>query len=377
MTTRAAIYARVSTEEQAGEGKTSVDEQVRRCQRYVEDHDLQMVGVFRDKGVSGRRALGNRPDGGRLLSLLRAGGADVLIVTKLDRLNRSLRNAVPLMRELRDRGVAFVTVNEHFDTSSAMGRAGMDMALVFAELEVEQTRERSAAGQRAVAARGRWVSTPPFGWHLEDADGVVRGRRGRNSVLVPDEREREVLRVAVAAVVDERRSKGETAALLNGLGLYPRNSPAWTYEGLTRQLRSRALFGDAVWGGVDGRAPQREDQSEHSRRNKHHTLVDGRGKPLWGDPIAFRLPDPPLTEQRWQALQRLDANGYGAKRPDSVFPLSLRMTSLCGQPYYGLAAERRTRRYLCKGRKHRGTDLPKCCCDRLPADAVEPGCGPK
>src|SRR5208283_1189960 len=106
--------------------------------------------VFKDDGLSGATA--KRPALLRCLKKLEAG--DTLIVWKLDRLGRSLRDLIAMLDDLKQRGVKFRSLTEHIDTETPTGRAMWQMIGVLAELERAQIRERTQAGIAAAKARG-------------------------------------------------------------------------------------------------------------------------------------------------------------------------------------------------------------------------------
>jgi DNA invertase Pin-like site-specific DNA recombinase len=106
--------------------------------------------VFKDEGISG--ATTKRPALARCLKTLQAG--DTLIVWKLDRLGRSLRDLIAMLDALRDRGVRFQSLTEAIDTETPTGRAMWQMIGVLAELERSLIAERTRAGVKAAQARG-------------------------------------------------------------------------------------------------------------------------------------------------------------------------------------------------------------------------------
>src|SRR5215475_12738371 len=131
-------YARVSTDEQNTALQLSA---------------LKKAGcktIFTDEGISG--ATTKRPALTRCLKKLRSG--DTLIVWKLDRLGRSLRDLITMLDELRAQGVKFRSLTEHIDTETAAGRAMWQMIGVLAELERSLIAERTRAGVKAAKARG-------------------------------------------------------------------------------------------------------------------------------------------------------------------------------------------------------------------------------
>jgi len=106
--------------------------------------------VFKDESISG--ATTKRPALTRCLKVLRPG--DTLIVWKLDRLGRSLRDLITMLDELRAQGVKFRSLTEHIDTETAAGRAMWQMIGVLAELERSLITERTRAGVKAAKSRG-------------------------------------------------------------------------------------------------------------------------------------------------------------------------------------------------------------------------------
>jgi DNA invertase Pin-like site-specific DNA recombinase len=109
--------------------------------------------VFKDDGLSG--ATIKRPDLLRCLKKLEHG--DTLIVWKLDRLGRSLRDLITMLDDLKQRGVKFRSLTEAIDTETSTGRAMWQMIGVLAELERSLISERTSAGVKAARA-GRQVA---------------------------------------------------------------------------------------------------------------------------------------------------------------------------------------------------------------------------
>jgi len=106
--------------------------------------------IYREKASGGRW---DRPELHRLLDQLRKG--DVLIVWKLDRLSRSLRNVLTIMERLGEAKAGFRSLTEAIDTTTPAGRMMMQMVGVFAEFERAMLRERTKAGLEAARSEGR------------------------------------------------------------------------------------------------------------------------------------------------------------------------------------------------------------------------------
>jgi DNA invertase Pin-like site-specific DNA recombinase len=131
-------YARVSTNNQDTAAQASA---------------LKSAGcekIFREKASGGRW---DRPELIRLLDQLRTG--DVLIVSRLDRLSRSLRDLLMIMERIKEAEAGFRSLTEAIDTTTAPGRMMMQMVGAFAEFERAILRERTKAGLDAARERGR------------------------------------------------------------------------------------------------------------------------------------------------------------------------------------------------------------------------------
>jgi len=148
---KAAIYIRVSTEYQ------STDMQLRELEKYCKYHNLD-YDIFEDNGT------GTNMDREKLKEMLDAidnGIYGKCIVWKLDRFSRSIADLVGLLGRLHKADCAFVSLREHIDFSTAVGRMQVQLLGVFAEFESAMTRERVTAGLQAAKARGKILGHAP------------------------------------------------------------------------------------------------------------------------------------------------------------------------------------------------------------------------
>jgi len=136
-----AIYTRVSTEEQAYRG-FSLEAQLDKLQQYCSMNDLEIYDSFRDAGYSGRNT--RRPEYSRMMAEIDKW--DAILVLKMDRIHRNVKNCLFMMEDLHKAGKGFISFQEKIDTTTAIGRAMMTITLVFAQLESEQIGERVSAG---------------------------------------------------------------------------------------------------------------------------------------------------------------------------------------------------------------------------------------
>ena len=149
--TRPAIYLRVSTAEQADSG-LGLAAQLARCKAMCDAKGWPPAVVYQDEGISGTLGPDKRPGLGLLLAAIVAGQVNAVVVLDLSRLGRNVQLIAGMIEDFDDRGVAFVSCKENFDTSTAMGRAMLNLVAVFGQLERDLTSERTVA---ALAERGK------------------------------------------------------------------------------------------------------------------------------------------------------------------------------------------------------------------------------
>ena len=169
-------YIRVSSEEQADSG-LGLEAQRQRIAAYCNMKGLHLAEVFEDPGISGGKPLASRPAGGELLAAAKNSKA-LVIVSKLDRLFRSVADAANVIADFDKKGIQLVSIVESFDISSPYGRAMAQMASVFAELERAMIRERTCAAMNVKRARGERISGhAPFGWDFGSGGRLIENRR--------------------------------------------------------------------------------------------------------------------------------------------------------------------------------------------------------
>ena len=144
-------YVRVSSEEQADSG-LGLEAQRQRIAAYCTMKALRLAEVFEDPGVSGGKPLASRPAGSKLLAAVKKGKV-LVIVSKLDRLFRSVADAANVIADFDKKGIQLVAIAEGFDMGSPYGRAMAQMASVFAELERAMIRERTRTAMSVKRAR--------------------------------------------------------------------------------------------------------------------------------------------------------------------------------------------------------------------------------
>ena len=163
--TRCAIYTRKSSEDGLEQEFNSLDAQREACLAYITSQRHEgwkaLPTHYDDGGFSGGTL--NRPAVQRLLADIRAGRIDLVVIYKVDRLTRSLADFAKLVEIFDAQGVSFVSITQHFNTTTSIGRLTLNMLLSFAQFEREVTGERIRDKIAASKRRGMWMSGQSLG----------------------------------------------------------------------------------------------------------------------------------------------------------------------------------------------------------------------
>ena len=220
-----AIYARQSIDKP---DSLSIEGQIEKCQVFAGEGAL----VFHDKGFSGGNT--KRPSFIALMNAVEEGKIEKIYVYRLDRFSRSIADFFQLWDILKAHNVEFVSVTESFDTSSPMGRAILNIVLVFAQLERETTAERVRDNYRHRFSLGAWPGGPaPYGYSLTKM--IDNGRKV--SSLIANESADTVKRI-FEDYAKPGTSLRSLATALTKEGIHGPKRPAWDNVVLGRILRS-------------------------------------------------------------------------------------------------------------------------------------------
>jgi DNA invertase Pin-like site-specific DNA recombinase len=169
MPTRTIAYLRVSTDKQADRG-VSLDVQRAKAKVYAELYDLELLEVIVDAGESAKSL--DRPGLQRALGMLKRGEAEAMLVVKLDRLARSVRDLGHLVEKYFAPGkAALLSVGEQIDTRSAAGRLVLNVLASVSQWEREAIGERTATAMQHKAAQGEYTGgQAPYGRCVADGD---------------------------------------------------------------------------------------------------------------------------------------------------------------------------------------------------------------
>lgn len=231
--TTAAIYIRVSTEEQA-EQNISIPAQKSRLISYCHSKGWDVADIYIDEGFSGKNL--ERPEITRLINDAQQQKFDTVLVWKLDRLSRRQQHVMYVIEEVLMPGaIDFASVTENFDTSTPIGRAMLGIIAVFAQLERETIVERVNWAKKEAAQQGRFMGgPPPFGYSHNPA---TKG-------LEINEKESEIVRWIYDEYLKGDHGFAYLADQLNKRGVpTPRGAAAWRTDQTLRIIRNPTYAG--------------------------------------------------------------------------------------------------------------------------------------
>jgi site-specific DNA recombinase len=169
---RAAIYLRVSTEDQAIEGY-GLEVQRERCPAQAIAKGWTIAGEYSDEGLSGTKDISGRPALAALMTQAEAGHIDAIIVLALDRLGRKTKIVLDIAERYREMGIALVSCKESLDTSTPQGQFVLTMFAALAQLERDTIVERTTAGRNQRGKRdGEKGGRVPLGY-IRTAEGAI------------------------------------------------------------------------------------------------------------------------------------------------------------------------------------------------------------
>ena len=242
-TPKAAIYMRVSTDEQVnGYG---LDVQRTRCEAMAIVKGWEVAAVYSDEGLSGTLDAGRRPGLAALLAAACSGDVQAVIVLSLDRLARKTLLVLDLVGKLDGCGVELVSVKESLDTSSPSGRFALTMFAAIAQLERDTIVARTTDGRNARGkSDGEMGGAVPLGYlRLRDDKGKAAG-------VVVVESEAETVRTIFA----QRAGGGSLRSIaqnLNEQGIPARKGGQWLHTAVKEVLSNEAEYRGGKRGASD------------------------------------------------------------------------------------------------------------------------------
>ena len=233
-----ALYGRQSIEKK---DSISVESQLEYC-RYETHGDPYIE--YADRGFSGKNT--NRPDFERMMNDIRAGKIKRVIVYKLDRISRSILDFANMMETFQEYNVEFVSSTEKFDTSTPIGRAMLNICIVFAQLERETIQKRVTDAYYARNKRGFYMGGRiPYGYRLKST--VIDNIRTSMYEEVPEESEQ--LKLIYSMYADPSNSlgnffKSQGANVYNPASDFTGYNACYLYKGTVSTTRKQCDLTD-------------------------------------------------------------------------------------------------------------------------------------
>lgn len=182
---RAIGYTRVSTDEQAREG-ISLENQRAKIETYCELNELELIDVLEDAGKSGKDL--NREGIQSLVDRIRGRSVDAVVVYKLDRLSRRVRDTLSLMDLVEKKSVAFHSITERIDTKTAMGKFFLNIMASMNQWERDTISERTRDALHLKIVKNERAGQIPYGWRLaEDGKTLIEHEKEQRAIeLIKD-----------------------------------------------------------------------------------------------------------------------------------------------------------------------------------------------
>lgn len=357
MTVRCAIYTRKSTEEGLQQDFNTLDAQRESAEAYIASQKandwVALPARYDDGGFSGANV--DRPAFQQLMADVASGHIDCIVIYKIDRLSRSLTDFARVMETLESHNVTLISVTQHFNTTSSMGRLTLNILLSFAQFEREMISERTKDKIGAMRRRGKhWGGHPTLGYDVQRPPDSPGGTR---LVVNPDEAEwvrgmfdLYIEHKAMLPVVEEVARRGW-------------HKKAWTTKA-GKEMGNGAIDKPAIW--------------------RILTNVIYLGKVTYAGEVYEGEHDAIVTPEVWEQVQKLlvrngrgGGHAPGSTRRDDALLRGLIVCKACGSamtPTYTVkqtktAGRKRYRYYVCGRAIKRGKN--KCECPSVPAAEIE------
>lgn len=222
-----AIYARQSVDKK---DSISIEVQIEFCKgQFASDEKFK---VYKDKGFSGSNI--NRPSFVKMIEDVKAGKISKVVVYRLDRISRSLLDFANIIELFNDHKVEFISSTEKFDTSTPIGRAMLNIVMVFAQLERETIQLRIKDAYYSQSRKGTYMGGQiPFGY--VKVPYSLAGKKA--STYGPDPDNVDTLK-EIFSLYATKLSGGEITRYLNDKGIKTKSGGIWASPKIIRILRN-------------------------------------------------------------------------------------------------------------------------------------------
>lgn len=340
---RVAIYTRVSTEDQAREGY-SLEVQSEYLLNFAKREKWQLCSpegsatVYEDDGYSGYST--DRPAMSQLLQDARSGKFDLILVYKLDRFSRRLRDILNILDELDSLGIQFKSATEPYETTSSSGKLMLQQLGSFAEFERNRIIERVFPGMVRGVKNGRWQGAryAPFGYFYDKTEKRLKIVE-REVAIVRDIFRKYLSGLScqkIAGELYERKIKTRSGGLFNS-------------SLVRKMLRNKIYIGKLVWNAHHYDKKQKTLKGARYVKNDPSQIVesDGLHKPIVPEDMFYQV----------QNILEHNRKGNHVRHRKRDYPLSgVVKCAVCQSPYNGVSNVKNHRTgekrayYRCSGR---------------------------
>jgi site-specific DNA recombinase len=314
---KVAIYIRVSTEDQAKEGY-SLEVQREYLEAFAKREGLEIFKVYQDDGISGYSA--ERPALKELLKDAQEKRFDLVLVYKIDRFSRNLKDLLNLVDELSSSGVGFKSATEPFDTTTSAGKLMFQQLGSFAEFERNRIAERVFPGMVKGVQQGNWQGAryAPYGYKYTK----------EKKLLEIDEEETKVVKLIYTMFLCDKSICGITEYLTRK-GYRNRKGNIFSTKLIGDILKNRIYTGKLVWNVHYYDKTQKTKKGYKYVKNPPEKVIISQGKH-----------QPIISEEDFNlAKEKLKERRFERKRKASDYPLSgILYCAKCNHRYLGLTS---------------------------------------
>ena len=305
---RVALYARVSTEEQAVHG-FSIDAQLNTLRNYCSMYGKKVVKEYVDRGISGKSIAG-RYELQQLLKDCEAGEFDEVLVWKISRLARKVIDLLGMVEKFEKNGVVFRSFSENFETETPMGKFALQMMGAVGELERNTIVDNVKLGMAQRSRQGRWNGGICLGYKSEAVN--PDNLKDTRLVIVPEE----------ATIVREIFSMYASGKGLRAIANSLNREGYKTKRGNTFDTASikEIILNPLYIGKV--RFNRYENWSERKRKGKSENVI-----------LADGVHEPIITQELWDRVQAIQRSK--AEKPMKNYEGNYILTGLMKCPFCG------------------------------------------
>lgn len=341
---KVAIYARVSTIEQAEEGY-SIDEQERLLVEYCNKNDYIVIKTYSDRGISGKD-IKHRDALKQLLRDAEEKKFDMVISWKINRISRKLSDVLKIVETLEKNNIAFKSYSEPFETNTPAGKMQFQMMALIGEFERGTIAQNVKMGMCAKARSGEWCGGRVLGYDLIEIE-KEEGNKRKKTKLVINEKEAKIINIIFSDYSNGKGYKAITSKL-NKLGYKTKLGNNFSVGSIRDILTNPVYIGKI-------RYNVRQNWSEKRRRNinANPIIVDGIHEAI-------------ISQNLWDRVQATleSKKGKPARIYDGEYPLTgILKCPKCGAGMVIMrttntladGTKRRIAYYACGNWKNKGT----------------------